>query len=513
MPKIKFWQGAGYFCLFFCLLLNSLHLFKGDIAFHADIARDFLVMDEMVSNHKLTLIGPKSGGVTGVFHGPAWYYLSLPAFLLTHGNPASMGIFWFFLYLLGTICAYFLLRKLFDGQIALLTITLWSSLTIFLPQNFLQSTSAIFFTIPILYLLTNYLRSCHMYYLVAGLFCIGMVIQFQMAFGVPVLLAVSFYLVFFIMKQRHYLHLLAFLILLLPLSTYLLFDLRHDFLQINAVWQYFSSSKMAEFNFSYYLGNRLLALVNCFAFCFSTFATLNILSGLVSLLIFFVAPFFYRRVLPEYQHSFLISYLMIFGFWLLTIPFRGEIHPYYYEMLTPVICLWLTFFLSRGHWQRLSRCFLLSMIICNLLFGGYRGWVYINNADTADALYWRFYRQLANDVFADSAGQDFSYYAWTPDQLGYPSKYAMLYMSKQGQQHIGVYQKTPLTYLLIAKNDAKHNPWVNPLYWRVSQVRINREPDYQWEYTDGFVVEKYLLSTTEAAVEADPNLISGLHFR
>lgn len=512
MLKKRGWRCFCYICLFLCICLNSLHLFRGDIFFHSDIARDFLVMDELITNHKLTLIGPKSGGITGVFHGPAWYYLSLPFFWLANGNPAYMGIFWFALYLVGASCIYFFLRKKFGVNIALLTITLWSSLTILLPQNFLQSTPAIFFTIPVLYFISNYLENHHWQDLVIGLFCLGMIIQFQMAFGVPVLLAIGAYLFAHLIKQHYYTHLLAFLILLLPLSTYILFDLRHQFLQTNAVWQYFFNHSETSFNFVNYLANRLLALGSCFAFLLSSETVINYGSGFFGLVIIVIAPFIYHRAIKQYQAVFLISYLMIFGFWLLTFPFKGEIHPYYFEMLLPLICLWLVFFTLQLP-PNLKYSLLLLVISFNLGFGIYRSAIYLSTPDTNDAAYWKFYRKLVSDVIADSYGQGFGYYAWTPDLLSYPSKYAMLYAGKQHHANLAAYQKKPLTYLLIAKNDAQHNPWVNALYWREKQVRIDREPDFWWDYPDGFLVQKYYLATQEAAIEADANLINGLQFR
>ena len=72
------WKLACLAILSAVLFLNTLHLFKADVRFHTDIARDFLVMADIVETNKPTLIGPKSGGISGVFHGPAWYYLNLP---------------------------------------------------------------------------------------------------------------------------------------------------------------------------------------------------------------------------------------------------------------------------------------------------------------------------------------------------------------------------------------------------------------------------------------------------
>ncbi len=79
---------------------------NGDIIFHTDIARDFLLMEDVVKNKPITLIGPRSGGIPGVFHGPLWTYLNLPSFIIGGGNPAIVSWFWVILYLINLLIVY-----------------------------------------------------------------------------------------------------------------------------------------------------------------------------------------------------------------------------------------------------------------------------------------------------------------------------------------------------------------------------------------------------------------------
>src|ERR1700704_37205 len=103
-----------YFYLFFCIAsilfgiyLFSLHLLLGDLLFHTDIARDFLLIQDIAVNNKLTLIGPRAGGIPGVFFGPIWLYLNLPAFIIGNGNPLAVGYFWLLLFLFGVGAVYY----------------------------------------------------------------------------------------------------------------------------------------------------------------------------------------------------------------------------------------------------------------------------------------------------------------------------------------------------------------------------------------------------------------------
>ena len=85
------------YCLFlviaFCSYFSLLHFFKNDIFYDTDIARDFLLWQEMSDKHKLTLIGGRSS-LPGLFHGPLYYWLGWPFFLLAGGNPLGVAVFW-----------------------------------------------------------------------------------------------------------------------------------------------------------------------------------------------------------------------------------------------------------------------------------------------------------------------------------------------------------------------------------------------------------------------------------
>jgi len=115
--------------LIFFIALNvffaAWYLINGDIFFNTDIARDFLLLDELQIK-KLVLIGPRASGLTGFFHGPLWTYLNFPVYYLSKGNPITQGWFWIGLliaYLAGT---YLLWKKKIGTDSALIYVTLLS---------------------------------------------------------------------------------------------------------------------------------------------------------------------------------------------------------------------------------------------------------------------------------------------------------------------------------------------------------------------------------------------------
>lgn len=503
-----------YFCLVVLIgifLLNLIHIYRGDIVFHTDIARDFLVMEEIIQDKKPTLIGPKSGGVSGVFHGPAWYYLNLPVFYLSGGNPAIIAIFWLTLYLFGLYLFYFLSKKILGSQVALVSTTLLASLSMFMSMALGQQSPSLFLSIVLLYFVYSYLQDYRWWQASAAMLVLGFMIQFQMAFGGPMLLIFGPYLIYKIIKTKKYAHLLALGSIFIPLSTFILFDLRHDFLQSRSVMRYFSERDANDdWTVIKYANLRLWAIIDCFSII-KTSAILKILTAVLSLTAFVFAGVINKKSSHNKPQQFwFISLLMIAGFWLITVPFRGEIQGYYYESLLPVICLWFGYALLKFK-NKVGVVLLLLIISFNFYTGIKNAYHYLFSDVTDYEINWSFYSKLANDIY-DNTDQEFGYYVFTTDQFGYQAKYAISFYSKKLSRKILLNKKAAITYLIIGKNDYK-NPYANEDFWQKKQVRIDRVADDSWEYQSGYKVLRYDLLDEELLIESDPNLIEGLHFR
>lgn len=81
-------------------ILVRLYLLPTHFFFGPEQGRDMLVVRDIVINHKVTLIGPRTD-IQGVFHGPFYYYLAAVPFAVFQGNPLSIAIF----FLVLQICA------------------------------------------------------------------------------------------------------------------------------------------------------------------------------------------------------------------------------------------------------------------------------------------------------------------------------------------------------------------------------------------------------------------------
>ncbi len=502
---------VGICLVAFSLLLNLFPIFKQDILFHTDIARDFLVMDEIVETKKFTLIGPRSGGVSGVFHGPAWYYLNLPVFILSDGDPAVIGIWWFFLFHFALVVAFFALRNVFEKSVAWMTIGLFSILMVFSSMGFGQQSPVLFLAFYAIFSIWKYLSTKKIRWLISSILLLGLLIQFQMAFGVPITILSFFLLTFYQWKNNNIKSVMWWFLIIIPLSTFVIFDLRHDFLQLRSVLAYFQNNSQSDFNFVDYLRQRMfaffdsLSLFRQYSNSWSTIA-----GGLIGLITLILALTTSRKINSSLSLFSKLSIYFMLGFWMITLPFKGAIWSYYYEGFWLLITGWIVWYVfqTKAIWIKIS---FLIIVGFNLYFALQRSVIYWQAQVDDHEIYWSFYRQMAKDIF-EKYSDEFGYYVFTMDQYGYQAKYGLKFQAKNLNKIIHNYQKKPKTVLIIGRND-NLNPYANEKYWQKEQVKIDKEPLDYWKYPNGYQVAVFDLTLEEQKISSDSNLIDGLQFR
>ncbi len=489
-----------------CIALAAAILVRGDIMFHTDIARDFLLFEDIIANNHLTLIGPRSGGISGVFHGPLWLYLNTPAYILANGNPTLIGWFWFLLVILTGIGVYITGKKLFSPQVALVASALYASCAITFAPLLFNPFGAVMLAPIYFYFLVRYLRNNKMIDLTITLFTLGLIIQFQIAFGGPLLLITSALVLPTFFKSKQYTHILSYLILLIPLSTYFAFELRHDFLQTRAVLAYITQPKIDD-DFSW----AMFFLKRAQGFLWNGIGLYTIPRMNVLLMGAFI--FFYLKTYPRLSKRDQLPYRTFIclygGFWLLTLLYHGEIWGYYTWPFLPIIAIIMASIITILP-HRLFYLLLVSVALLN--FGiALKGLVQMKPGKINQSS-WRFYEKRATTVFTD-APQKFGYFIFTPDQFGYSDRYAIHYVqknypNKQAQENV----KMDTVYLLVAPPPSDR-PFFNHVWWQAERVKITKKPVKRWNDGYGFFTRRYMLTTKEQQIQPDSTLIHSLIFR
>ncbi len=486
------------------ILLSAYWLIMGDIHYDVDVSRDFLVMNDIIYNHHLTLLGPRSGAIPGVFHGPLWFYVNLPAFFIGGGNPLVVGLFWFLLSIVFLTIIYWVSKKLFDPTVAILSVLLLSVNSIINPsiglKNFYNPYGAVFLFPLFFWFFYRYTSCMKIKYLILSLFLVGLIIQFQMAFGVPLLITIIPLLFYILFKKKKKLHLLSFFILLIPLSTFILFDLKHNWLQLNAVMQFFSSKNSSSV-FSNVLNERIKALI--FDFFGSLLGDKNILAPIscvffLTTLLVFIKKNIYR----------LFVYLFT-GFWLVSLFFQGGVGNYFWPFLPVSIIIFCSFYKLLRREVFIVAFSLLYLV--NFYFGISAVFNFERGVDKRGPHSWAFNLKVAENIYKD-AGGDFGYFTYSPDRFSYQQRHAMVYAQKNYPNLKSVSSvKKPLTYL-IEVDPPEDRPELDSINWRISDVKIDRLPDQTFRF-DFIKVEKYFLSNEDIAKEPNPYLLDSVFLR
>lgn len=489
---------------------TSYPILKGNVVFNTDIARDFLLIEDVVTNKPLTLIGPRSGGIPGVFHGPLWLYLNVPAFLIGNGNPVTVGLFWISLYLVLLGITFYASKKIFNEETAYIATALLSISLADSVSSLFNPFGALLLVPLMFYLMLRIAHRPQFCDLLILFFLFGITIQFQVAFGMPLLVLYLLYLVVHLFKKGKLSYLSALLILIIPLSTYALFEIKHDFLQSKSLLNYVTGN--VDFGKT---DKPLIALafdrMRAMIYGGIDFITkhddwMNLIFPFSFFLIFYEV--FKKNIKNKPPYLFFL--LLYLGYWMITLMFKGEIWSYYYWPFLPLFAM----IFASGVTVLNKRLF---YIIFAVLYIFNVRHIHIYYVDENSRLKehkvekeWKFYSQAVEEIFKDASGE-FGYYIFTPDQFGYSQKYAFHYIQKKyPEKKAYSFQKRNETYVFIAPSD---NPRISHDWWRKNQVRIDKKPVAVTRYNNDQFVEKYMLTSEEIAQGSDPNLIQNLIFR
>lgn len=478
----------------------------GEIHYDIDISRDFLVIYEAIIERKPFLIGPHSGVIAGFFHGPLWYYINIPAFVLGGGNPVVMGWFWWLLSVLMLWIVYKVSVYIFDKDTAIFATLLYSANSIANPMDnlkqFFNPYGAVLLS-PLLYLLfVKYLKDQKVKYLLLLLLTTGAVIQFQIAYGGPILVILSLLIIFSIVKTKRYKDILSYFVLAVPLSTYGFFEIRHNFLQTKALFTYFLSSQNQDPVSYAFIVNRLSSIF------LDTYKMLlpnvKVIPLIAAFIIFGIIIKF--RLIKKVEY-FIFLYLY-FGFWIFIFVFHGWTGNYYWPLLPLLIIIISSF--NKIIPKRIFFSLFSALLIWNIYVGLKAIINYPLEITKRGINSWVYNKLLAEYIYND-ANEDFGYFIFTPDRWVYNQKYAIIYMQQFNSIKSNSSIKLPLTYLIIV-DPPKNRPDIDPVGWRITDIGIPKESAKVARF-DVTQIFKYRLNSNEISIPQNPNLMDDTFFR
>lgn len=205
--------------------LSNIFVFTIDEEYHV------LLAQQILQGHLIKLIGVSVSA--GFYLGALWTYLTAFLLLIGHNNPLLLGYFAASLGIVTTLLVYFLGKKIFGNQVALMASFLYASLplVVFFDQKYWNDSPIPLLSLVLFSALVLTKKSARWWILVAVIF--GLIFHTHLS-----ILPYLFITLILFFQQRNQIPkktviyaLLVFLVLISPL---LLFDLTHNFTNLKA---------------------------------------------------------------------------------------------------------------------------------------------------------------------------------------------------------------------------------------------------------------------------------------
>lgn len=502
-------QRVCFLLIAFNILAFSWYALHGDLYFQTDIARDFLILNE-IEQKKIILIGARAGAA-GLFHGVAWPYFNFPVYQLSNGNPVAVAWWWVFCSIIFLWYSFKIAQKLFNQTTGYLFLLLTSAYLVFQTKEFTHPQGALLFTPLVFYLFWKYTNSLKLRYLILFVLGAGLIIQLEMAFGMPFFILAVFYILFIQIQNHKLKHALIFFLILVPMSTFILFDLRHDWFLTKNFIEYTHGKPWETYRFWPILLNRLdymTTLGSPLLYGILTYgaSTLNRIFFAVffGVLLWVIKLGENRRLYGSFLYFFL-------GYFIFSLTNRYFLLSQHFIAFVPMVFMFLASLVTTKPGRVLW-----PFIIFIIIFNAYASFTFMKSASenffgkNEDS--WKVLASVGTDVFKHEEAE-FGYFVYAPDKFAYEPKFALVFGQKQfPSQRAAYFEKKAVTYIISAP-PPPNNPYMLDSWWTINSIKINKTPQSVFNYPNGYKVERYELTPAEIAVPWDQQEDSGLHFR
>lgn len=223
------------FIFLLAIILRFLY-YPQNTYFGFDQARDAFAVREILSGH-LKIVGPPTA--TGVFHhGVLYYYIFAPFYLFSGGDPIAVSLFLRVLNATGVFLLFLIVYPMFGGIAAFLAMFLFAvsfeqtQFSLFLNHPSLAVISVLIFYLGLSY----WIFKKKIWGFFISLFGLGLSIQFEFVETQLIAVFALFFLFFrkstsFNMKAI----LTGLLIFLVPISSFIISEIRHNFFIVKQI--------------------------------------------------------------------------------------------------------------------------------------------------------------------------------------------------------------------------------------------------------------------------------------
>jgi 4-amino-4-deoxy-L-arabinose transferase-like glycosyltransferase len=516
-----------FFLVLFPLILLLAFLLRANLYVHHDFnffldqARDMMLVKQIAFDHKMTLIGARSG-LGGIFHGPLWLYMIAPFFVIAQGDPFWTLVPLFLLVSLGIVAAgFFIGKSLYDSWTGLLFSLLLAMSPPLLEANLITTNAQVMPLIFLLYLffVIKFLRGSEKYFIPA-IIAIGLGFHFESAFAIFLIPLTVLLLIIRRSLPKMKTVVISFVGFFLAVSNFLFFEIRHQFLMTHAVLTLFAGKVQPlkgyenYANFGFRTMDRISLLRQYF---FESIFQPNIFIYIFIICLVVAAGIvlFWKkkrsRDLIEQRKEFLFIFLIPFLYFGIYLFYPLPLWGHYILPLSITSALLLAVSLRQVTDFLLGKiCIALFLILITIpVLTGIKN-TYLTSQAYIPAIDGSYRNQLAavQKVFVDAKGSSFGYFEYSTAILTYNMDYLMWW---QGREHkyLPPSQKFPTTYLIMYPQPASDLHAQE--FWKKNVIKTRGKMLQRWVMQGGITIEKLQISEGEQPV--DPNYYQNLLFR
>ena len=319
---------------FIFLIFGFFRFYRLDerIGFGWDQERDAEAVREILSGN-LTLIGPRVVGPSGFYLPPYFFYLLAPFYALTKLHPVATIYFLVFVNSVFFISSYLILKKIFDVKVALIALLVWAVNPFALSMDTIAWNPVVIplFSFVLFYFLWKYYQTKKMLFVFLSslVFGFGISFHFQFIMYAPIFLP--------ILGRPIKKLALMFLGAAIPFISILLFDLRHNFLNLKLLTD-FGSTKSGS------VGLAFLPVIERVGILMSGISGSALFGGFVIVAIGTLLVYISWKEKEKMWYGFTLVWVLspvLFSF------FKDRPSEYYFNYLLPIAVIAIGYLLSK----------------------------------------------------------------------------------------------------------------------------------------------------------------------
>lgn len=230
------------FIIFAGVFLRSIK-FQQFFMYNHDHDLEGWIVRDILENGHLRLIGQETTN-QGVFIGALWYYLLIPFYLITNWDPIGTVALPIIVSAISIWSIYFVFSRVFDKRTGLISAAIYSFsyYTVFTDREVVPTTPVMLWTIWFFYALFQIYKGKQKTGFILAAILAALIWHLNLALAIVLPLAlVSLY---FSKKKINFKYLgLAVIVAVVLSLPLIIFEIKHGFIQINAIYQSITTDK------------------------------------------------------------------------------------------------------------------------------------------------------------------------------------------------------------------------------------------------------------------------------